>query len=390
MANHRLRSVFAALALTTCLAPLPALAQTATTENTAGEHASAEAGNEALMLHVRSVADRVDAQRIMGAIEALPAQRSGWGSAEHWAGLKQTERDIEAALSDLGYDVQSHDIPWRPMVGRLRPEDRDAQPPTMRNLWVRIQGNDAQLAHEVLVLGAHFDAVPRSPGADDNGSGTAALLEIARALRDVRLKRTLYLVFFNLEEVGLVGSTHWCQELAADWQSSSFPREGEYAEHAQPRTTTLIGMVSLEMLGYYSSEPGSQRSPIDPIPGVFDPPSVGDFLAITTTAPHRAFSRALRDAMHKAEPRTKTLAADFFPLPPPDIMRSDHAPFLSRGFPAVMLTDTANFRNPHYHQPTDTVNTLDPDRLAHAARALAGAVVILCEPADEPAPAAGP
>jgi NAD(P)H-dependent FMN reductase len=106
---------------------------------------------------------------------------------------------------------------------------------------------------------------------------------------------------------------------------------------------------------------------------------VGNFLALTGIAKHQSFSRALASAMKEAAPSLQLFAADFFPLPIPDIMRSDHAPFLLRGLPAVMLTDTANFRNPNYHKPTDVVATLDMDRLKVAAEALAGATETLAE-----------
>src|SRR6185369_13008798 len=105
------------------------------------------------------------------------------------------------------------------------------------------------------LLGAHFDAVPNAPGADDNGSGTAALLEIARVLHGRTVRRTIRMVFFNLEEIGLKGSVEYVRL---------------YKPTLDAKKESLIGMVSMEMLGFYSDEPKSQRSPIPKIEGVFD------------------------------------------------------------------------------------------------------------------------
>src|SRR5205823_6873781 len=111
------------------------------------------------------------------------------------------------------------------------------------------------LPGEVLIVGGHFDAVPDAPGADDDGSGTAAVLELARVLKGHPVRRTVRLIFFNLEEVGLKGSA-------------------EYLRSARPAFDSgkekLIGMLSLEMLGYFSDAAGSQKSPIPRIEGVFD------------------------------------------------------------------------------------------------------------------------
>ncbi len=133
-----------------------------------------------------------------------------------------------------------------------------------------------ELPNEVVLIGAHFDAVPGAPGADDNGTGTAALLEVARVLKNHPTKRTIRLVFFNLEECGLVGSSRYVDQAGPDWKGGK-NREGQ----AQPATEKIVGMVSLEMLGYFSDEPNSQKSPLPPIKDVFDPPTVGDTIAVT-------------------------------------------------------------------------------------------------------------
>jgi Zn-dependent M28 family amino/carboxypeptidase len=244
-----------------------------------------------------------------------------------------------------------------------------------------------------IVVGAHFDAVPLAPGADDNGSGVAALLELARAykaLHDAGWTQgsTIRLVFFNLEEVGLVGSAHHVEQ----WKIKSLgldrkpdAAEGATAQKpaapkAPPVRERISLMLSLECLGFFSDEPNSQNSPFKPIPGVFEPPTVADNIVLVTIAKHQGMCKDLEAAMLKAAPALKIFRADFSPLPLPDLMRSDHAPFMLAGVPAFMVTDTANFRNPNYHKPTDTVDTLDLPRLTLVTQAVAGAVWELAQP----------
>lgn len=329
--------------------------------------------------------DAIDRDRLMAEVARLPTKRAARGDADHRRGLAQTEEHLERRLKEMGYEPVLFPLGWT-LAGerafqekhggaparRDAPDDDALATRTWHNLIVELPGKE--LPREVLIIGAHFDAAPGAPGADDNGSGTAALLELARVLRDRPMKRTVRLIFFNLEEIGLKGSA-------------------EYVRSIKPRLDagdeTIVGMASLEMLGYFSDEPGSQRSPIPPIEGVFDPPTVGDFIAIGTTKSHAGFARRLDEAMRAAAPGLKTIAPDFLPDPPlvpPALLRSDNAPFLFVGIPAVMVTDTSNFRNPNYHRRTDTVETLDPERYTLVVRGLAGAAYEIAGPME----AAGP
>ena len=228
-----------------------------------------------------AVAAAVSQQRIMDTLRSLPTKRAAAGNAEHRDGLRATEELLLEELRDLGYEPQTMDLKWAIPARRFGDSPPpEGEPPIWRNIIVEIPGTE--LPEEVLLLGAHFDAVPNSPGADDNGTGTAALLEIARVLKDRPMKRTVRMVFFNLEEVGLVGAYAYAARLDRD--------------------ETLIGMVSLEMLGYFSDEPGSQKSPIKPIPGVFEPPTVGDNIVVATTRLASPFARKLAAAMQEAAP----------------------------------------------------------------------------------------
>ncbi len=332
----------------------------------------------------QQVADRVDRERLMAELAALPTMRAARGTAEQQRGLAETEEHLERRLREIGVEPGRFPLAWNLKlqeeleqkynvpVGRPAKEiDGALAERTWHNLIIEFPGRD--LPKEVLIIGAHFDAAPGAPGADDNGTGTAALLELTRVLKDRPLRRTVRLIFFNLEEIGLKGSAEYVRKNRAKWAA------GE---------ETVIGMVSLEMLGYFTDKPNSQRSPIPPIDGVFDPPTVGDFIAIGTTKKHAPFSKRLDEEMRRAAPGLKTVAPDFLPdlpLTPPDLMRSDNGPFLWAGLPAVMLTDTSNFRNPNYHRPTDTIETIDPERFTLVVRGLAGAIEAIAEPAEEAA-----
>ncbi len=203
--------------------------------------------------------------------------------------------------------------------------------PTRR---VRSRGHDAPSAP--LLLAAHYDTVEGSPGADDNASALAVLLNVAWRLRGMDRSREVHFVGFCLEEAGLIGSRAYAAELRAAKRD-------------------LAGALVLECVGFASDQEGSQTVP----PGIpITVPTVGNFLAIVGNTA----SASLTDSVTQA-------AAPHLPVVPlvipengdrlPDTRRSDHAAFWDHGFPAVMLTDTADFRNPHYHRSTDRVETLN-------------------------------
>jgi Zn-dependent M28 family amino/carboxypeptidase len=203
-----------------------------------------------------------------------------------------------------------------------------------------------------VLVGAHLDSVALSPGADDNASGVAALVACARAL-SVHGLPVAY-VGFNGEEEGLLGST----ELAA----APGVLGGVRAAHV------------LEMLGYASDEPGSQRAPL-PLP--VGMPTVGNFLGLLS---NQRSNRLLDGVMALREAYAPTLP--IFGLKAhlgverwlEVLHRSDHSPLWKAGIPAVMWTDTAEFRNPHYHRPSDTPDTLDYGFLRRVTRLLVAAV----------------
>jgi hypothetical protein len=358
----------------------------------------------------------VEPTRVMRTIRELPTQRAALGDIAHQQGLAATEALLVARLREIGHEPTLEPLRWnierqKESDAKLLEEAKDAKKVrTMRlpettpelaartwhNIVVDLPGR-GEHANDLFIIGAHFDAVPGAPGADDNASGTAALLELARVLKDRPLQRSVRLVFFNLEELGLKGSGEYVRrhrkELVAPGDEKTAAPKPEGAPLAQeanpasaPRTQTVIAMLSLEMLGYYCVQPGCQKSPVPAIPGVFDPPTVGDSIVLATTATNTGLAQRLEAAMNRAAATAKTFRFDIAPVPVPDLMRSDHAPFLLAGFPAIMVTDTANFRNPNYHTPQDTIETLDAERLGETVRALAGAIETLAgvTPAQTP------
>ena len=205
-----------------------------------------------------------------------------------------------------------------------------------------------------LIVAAHFDTVADSPGADDNASGLAVLLEVVRLIQAQALARPVRFIAFNLEEQNLLGSL-------------------AYVEHLRRKRDEIAGAIVLECVGYARSEPGSQQHP----PHVpIEVPSVGNFLAVVGNDASKGLVTAITSSCSRAVPLLKII-----PLlvsgrgeQLPDTRRSDHAAFWDQGYPAVMLTDTANFRNPHYHRPSDTIETLNLTFLGHVTLAVTAAV----------------
>ena len=339
---------------------------------------SAAIGVLALCAHASAALAEPDfsARTLIERVGALPAPRAGIGGPAEVANLRACEEWVLAELRAMGFEPETVGVPWQPRRAMTRgiPGGDEPIDPPLRNIFVTVPG-DGELSREVVVVGAHTDTVPGSIGADDNATGVVALLEIARAALEPAPgpRRTLRLAFYTLEEVGLVGSR---QDAAA------------YLPELHDAGGRVVAMLSLDMLGYYSTEPGSQLLPIDPIPGVFEHDGVGDDVTLVTSAAARPMTGALAAAMEAERARIEdgggvapgVFRFDFSPVPLPDVMRSDHAGFLLAGVPAAMVTDTANFRNPHYHRASDTVETIDAARYASAARMLIAGVDALRDP----------
>lgn len=230
------------------------------------------------------------------------------------------------------------------------------------NIGVEIPGQWAP--EEILVIGAHYDTVVHSPGADDNASGVAVLLELARLMRSETPQRTIRLVAFANEEPPF----YFSDEMGSRHYARSCKEHGE----------KIVAMLSLETMGHYSDTLNSQHYPF-PL-GLFYP-NTGNFLAFVGNLPSRPLlHRAINTFRQQAAIPSQGLAA---PGMITGIAWSDHWSFWQEGYPGIMLTDTAFFRSSLYHTAGDTEETLDYDRLARVVGGLLHTVLTL---ADQSAP----
>jgi Zn-dependent M28 family amino/carboxypeptidase len=209
----------------------------------------------------------------------------------------------------------------------------------------------------LVLLGAHYDSVPRTPGADDNASAVAVCLECARLI-ELHDAGPAMIVLFNREEDGMLGSGEFAASLARrpDWN--------------------IKEAHILEMVGYCDRTPGSQRLPPG-LPPLFAP-DTGDFLALLSNRGSNGIAEELLRLAARCVPEFPVLALKtYFGIEQmlKDLKRSDHAPLWQAGIPSVMWTDTANFRNPHYHLASDTPDTLDYEFMAEVAKLVLARVI---------------
>lgn len=273
---------------------------------------------ENLSRHVRMLADTI-------------GERNVWRNAS----LTKTAQYIEDTFTRLGYTVERQEFTSRKI--------------TVSNLAVELKGSKEP--DEIIVIGAHYDSVAHCPGANDNGSGVAALLELARLLHDAKPERTVRFVAFVNEESpfflrGEMGS-------------------GRYAARCRERGEKIVAMFSLETIGYYSDQPNSQRYPF---PFSYFYPDTGNFIAFVANLDSRNLVRQSIAAFrrHTQFPSEGTAAPGWLT----GISWSDHASFWREGYQAVMITDTAPFRYAAYHRPNDTPDKLDYGRMARVVGGL--------------------
>jgi Zn-dependent M28 family amino/carboxypeptidase len=258
--------------------------------------------------------------------------------------LKRVAEELRNHLMGLGYVVSLQKFIYR--------EEQ------YFNVVAAPAGEDplAESAYPVLVAGAHYDTVSTTPGADDNASAVAGLMELARILsRDP--PAGLRLVAFCLEEPPVfrtrnMGSYH-------------------YASHLRKTGQSVKGMICLEMIGYFSEKPNSQKFPFPFMKRMF--PTTGNFIALVGNNRSRDFTLRVKEGFSKGSPvQAVTLNAPAIVI---GIDLSDHWSFNKHRFPAVMVTDTAFYRNPHYHRPTDTPHTLDYEKSALVVDGIVNAVL---------------
>ncbi|MBD2519391.1 M28 family peptidase [Nostoc sp. FACHB-973] len=287
---------------------------------------------------------QVSAQRLLAHIQKLNFQR--YTTTER----SRTRTYITTELKKFG---------WKPKLEKFS----DGV-----NIFAERVGTS--IAAKAILVGAHYDTVASSPGADDNASGIAVMLEVARLLGSRPTPRTLQLAFFDQEEVGLLGSQAFVSKTA--------------------RLQNLGGAIVMDMVGYACYTAGCQKYPAG-LP-ISPPSDKGDFLVVVGDTEHLPLLNAFQNsqnipstALNKQEsnlPAVLTLPIPLKGLLTPDTLRSDHAPFWYQGVGAVLVTDTANLRTPHYHQPSDVPGTIEPYFFTGAAQIVINATTVLLENND--------
>lgn len=247
--------------------------------------------------------------------------------------LSQAEEYVASVLTSFGYEV------WR--------QTYTCYGKSVSNLIVEKKGKDK----EVLIIGAHYDTVPGTPGADDNASGLAGLLELARLHQPCSHRRTLVFAAFVNEEPPCFGSHHMGSRV--------------YAKHLRERNVPVELMISLEMIGYFNHEI-TQEYPLPCMRFLY--PKTADFIGVVGNFPSRKYVSQFKKGIRKHSTiRSCSLTApEFFG----GINLSDNQSFWHHGFRAIMITDTSFFRNRNYHLETDTIDTLHFEQMAEVVKGL--------------------
>jgi Zn-dependent M28 family amino/carboxypeptidase len=284
-----------------------------------------------------SIRPQADPSRLRAHVEALVAL--GPRDVSHPKGLDQAAAHLAAAFREHTPHVamQPYEVSGR----------------TYQNVVARF----GPAARERIVVGAHYDTAGPLPGADDDASGVAGLLELARLLAAAPPRATVELVAFTLEEAPAFAGP----EMGSAVHAASLARGG----------VKVRLMLALEMIGYFTDRKGSQEFPAPGLGLVY--PTTGNFIAVVGRIGQGATVRRVRDAMRAATPLgVESISA---PRSLPGVDLSDHRSYWDQGWEAVMITDTAFFRNPNYHRETDTPDTLDYVRMAQVVTGVHAAVL---------------
>jgi len=250
--------------------------------------------------------------------------------------IEDTKRYIVSCLKTFGY------IPTL--------QNYDYEGKTFSNIIVSIPG--VKYPDETVIIGAHYDTVYGTPGADDNASAVAVLLEVCRALKSISPGRTLKLIFFFLEEPPVFRTEHMGSYV--------------YAKEAKARNENIKAMICLEMVGYYSDKKDGQTFPLPLMNMMFS--TTPNFIAVVGNLKSRNLVDKVKNSLLKVSPiPVETLTSVSFV---PGVDLSDHRSFWKMGYPAVMITDTAFYRNPNYHTENDTIDTLDFNTMADLLKGL--------------------
>ena len=266
----------------------------------------------------------------------------GERNLEHYENLEASVSYISDELKKSGYPIAIQEF--------------EVKGEKFRNIEAEKKGTSAP--NEIVIIGAHYDSVDLCPGANDNGSGIAALIEIARLFSGKELKRTVRFVAFANEEPPY---------FQTDAMGSRV-----YAARCRQRNENIVAMYSLETIGYYSDKKHSQDYPM---PFKWFYPDTGNFIGFVG---NMASGKLLRDTarhfrQHCDFPSEGITAPGWIM----GIGWSDHWAFWQEDYPAIMITDTAPFRYPYYHTPQDTWNKLDYPKMARVVDGIAQCIMSL-------------
>lgn len=291
---------------------------------------------------IRNLYSEVNVDRIKQHVHDIEGLRHGW---ENYDSLEEKAIIIESFFRSLKIDVKSQDVLFHKRL--------------YRNIIATMEGTDKEM--DWLLVGAHYDAAWGSYGADDNASGVAVLLETARILSRQKLRRTVQFVAFTLEEPQpytlhfLIGSDYFARE-------------------ARKKKIRYKAVIILESVGYTDKTEGSQMIPsFVRIPV----PQKGTFLGVIANRKSHSLMNAFYHIAHDFVPDLDIVTYKV-PLSGriiPETRFSDHASFWNQGYPAIMLTDTAMFRNPYYHTPHDRFETLDFSFITNVTKAVMSGLV---------------
>ncbi len=261
--------------------------------------------------------------------------------------LTKAQAYIETTLSSYGYDVTQHSF-------KYTPDD------TAQNVIATRLGS--QYPQERILVLAHFDSGDKSPGADDNGSGVAVMLELAALLQPYSFERTVQFIAINMHELDMIGTK-------------------ALARYAETNGWQINAVINLESVGYA----GSSLSQYIPLGWEDIFPEAGDFILVVANESSEFLVDQFITSVEQQQiplPYISTIVpSDGCVLP--DSRRGDHSPFWDAQYPAIMLTDTAEYRNPNYHKNSDTIDTLNLDFAAHVCQAVGEMVNALAISIDQ-------
>ncbi len=302
-------------------------------------------------IDIQELVDQVDSTLLHTDLEFIQGIRHRDTGLDH---LEEVRDMITSRMESFGYSPETQAFNYSNFTGE--------------NYIANDLGTESQ--DEVYILCGHYDTVFNSPGADDNGSAIAGMLEAMRLLSPYRFKKTVRFIAFDLEEPGLKGSI-------------------DYVTNGVPSSDEISGVLDFEMIGYFTEEPNSQSLPFgfnslfpDAYAQVQTDEFRGNFIANVGKVDQNSWELAFQNAASTYVPNLKVvtiIAPSNWETITPDLGRSDHAPFWVADNPAVMLSGTANFRNQNYHTPNDTIETLNFTFMADVVKA---AVATLAEEAE--------